>query len=150
MSGVTAPQCNPVSARGESLPVISTLNTSCKVLLQRPQKSFSEALGRSWNCWDTRTNSQVFKKCMPAIHDSHARGWLGGRAAQSLRKQLDNNSKADMVSGDEIQPVFKSLSLPQTSNGRQKKNQSELHTPTSSGPRVGRNSLKSARLTKLD
>lgn len=150
MSGVTAPQCNPVSAGGESLPVISTLNTSCKVLLQRPQKSLSEALGTSWNCWNTRASSQVLRNSIPAIHNSHARGWQGVRAAQSLGKQLDNKSKADMVSGDEIQPVFKSLSLPQTSNGRQKKNQSELHTPTSSGPRVGRNSLKSARLTKLD
>lgn len=147
---MTAPQCIPVSARGESLPVISTVNTSCKVLLQRPQNSFSEAPGTSWNCWDTRTSSQVFKNSMPAIHDSHARGWLGERAARSLGKQLDNDSKADMIRGDEIQPVFKLLSLPQTSNGRQKKNQSELHTPTSSGSRVGRNSLKSARLTKLD
>lgn len=86
---------------------------------------------------------------MPATHDSRAKGWLGARAAQSPGKQPDN-SKADMVRGDEIQPVFKLLSLLQTSNGRQKKNQSELHTPTSSGPRVGRNSLKSARLTKLD
>lgn len=150
MSGVTAPQSNPVSARGESLSVISTLNTSCKVLLQWPQKSLSYAVGTSWNCWDTRTNSQVLRNSVTVIQDSHARGWLGARAAQSLGKQLDNNSKADMVSGDEMQPVFKSLSLPQTSNGRQKKNQSELHTPTSSGPRVGRNSLKSARLTKLD
>lgn len=69
---------------------------------------------------------------------------------EGLGKQLDNYSKADVVKRDEIQQVFKSPSLPQTSNGRQKENESELHTPTSSGPRVGRNSLKSARLTKLD
>lgn len=79
-------------------------------------------------------------------HFSHARGW----PAQGPGKQLDDYGEADMVRGAETQQVFKSLPLPQTSNGRQKENESELHTPTSSGPRVGRNSLKSARLTKLD
>lgn len=69
---------------------------------------------------------------------------------EGLGKQPDSYSKAGMVRGDEIQQVFKLLSLPQTSNSRQKENESEFHTPTSSGPRVGRNSLKSARLTKLD
>lgn len=69
---------------------------------------------------------------------------------EGLRKQPDDDSKAHVVWGDEVQQVFKSLSLPQTSNGRQKEKESELHTPTSSGPRVGRNSLKSARITKLD